>query len=114
MANLRGTARVSSHHGVMIEVNSTGDSSVTEVQVFQFLQFRNGRWHLCDAPKVSSHHGLISIGLSLTRNSGVFEVKESQIHELGDGIGNRYKPTQVRCRTALYQSDARSLEIAVP
>ena len=42
----------------MIEVNSTGDSSATEVQAFQFLQFRNGRWYLCDAQeagRVSSH-----------------------------------------------------------
>jgi hypothetical protein len=38
----------------MIEVKSTGDSSVTEVQVFQFLQFRNGRWGLCDAQEESA------------------------------------------------------------
>ena len=35
------------NYGVMIEVNSTGDSSASEVQVFQFLQFRNARWNLC-------------------------------------------------------------------
>jgi hypothetical protein len=38
----------------MIEVNSTGDSGVAEVQVFQFLQFRNGRWDLCDAHEESA------------------------------------------------------------
>ena len=46
--------RVNSNHGVMIEVNSTGDSSPTEDQLFQFLQFRNGRWDLCDAQQESA------------------------------------------------------------
>ena len=41
------------HHGVMIEVNSTGDSSATEFQFLQFLQFRNGRWYLCNAQQES-------------------------------------------------------------
>ena len=44
----------SNHHGVMIEVKSTGDSSASEVQGFQFLQFRNGRWYLCDAQEESA------------------------------------------------------------
>jgi hypothetical protein len=38
----------------MIEVSSTGDSSKTEVQLFQFLQFRNGRWDLCDTQQESA------------------------------------------------------------
>jgi hypothetical protein len=42
------------HHGVMIEVSSTGDSSATEVQAFQFLQFRNGRWYLCNTQQESA------------------------------------------------------------
>ena len=36
-----------------------------------------------------------------------------QIDELGDRVGNRCKPTRVTDRTAVYQSDSRSLEIPV-
>jgi hypothetical protein len=38
----------------MIEVNNTGDSSVSEVQDFKFFQFRNGRWDLCGAQQESA------------------------------------------------------------
>jgi hypothetical protein len=38
----------------MLEVNSTGDSSATEVQGFKVLQFRNGRWDLCNAQQESA------------------------------------------------------------
>jgi hypothetical protein len=42
--NKSQTTKVSSHYGVMLEVNSTGDSSATEVQgfkVFQLFDVRN-------------------------------------------------------------------------
>jgi hypothetical protein len=45
------------HHRVMIEVNNTGDSSETEVQVFKFFQFPNGRWNSCNTQNKSAITG---------------------------------------------------------
>jgi hypothetical protein len=42
------------HHGVMIEINSTGDSSACEAKDLKVFQFRNGSWELCDAQQKSA------------------------------------------------------------
>jgi hypothetical protein len=63
----------------MIEVNSTGDSSVTEVQVFQFLQFRNGRWYLCDAQQKSAAITGVMTTEQTCQRQAVFKVQFLQI-----------------------------------
>jgi hypothetical protein len=49
----------------MVEVNSTGDSSAAEVQAFQFPQFRNGRWDLCN----TQHKSAIIMGVMATEQT---------------------------------------------
>jgi hypothetical protein len=72
-----------SHHGLVIEVNSTGDSSVFEVQVCQGLEFSDVGNHCKRRVLNQNHHGVMIEDKS-TGDSSATEAQNCQCLQFSD------------------------------